>query len=162
MTVERGHFRKLFDLSGRVAVVTGAVGLLGRHFCAGLADHGASVAVVDLDERQTSALAKEIERDFGVKAMGIAADISDPVAVKAMAEKIEKQLGPIDILHSNAQAVRRNPERYFEPAESFDLETWREIMSVNLDGMFNVAQVFGGRMAERGYGAIVQLSLIHI
>jgi len=161
MTVERGHFRKLFDLSGRVAVVTGAVGLLGRHFCAALADHGASVAVIDLDEAQTSSFAKEIERDFGVKAMGIAADISDPAAVKAMAGKIEKQLGPIDVLHSNAQAVRRNPERYFEPAESFDLETWREIMAVNLDGAFLVAQEIGSRMAKRGRGSIIQTASIY-
>jgi NAD(P)-dependent dehydrogenase (short-subunit alcohol dehydrogenase family) len=159
--VERGHYRRLFDLSGRIAVVTGAVGLLGRHFCAGLADHGASVAVVDLDEAETSSFARELERDFGVKAIGIAANIADPASVKAMAEKIESQIGPIDILHSNAQALRRDPGRYFEPAESFDLATWREIMSVNLDGAFLVAQEVGARMAKRGRGSIIQTASIY-
>jgi NAD(P)-dependent dehydrogenase (short-subunit alcohol dehydrogenase family) len=159
--VERGHYRRLFDLSGRVAVVTGAVGLLGRHFCAGLADHGASVAVVDLDEAETSSFARELERDFGVKAIGMAANIADPASVKAMAEKIENQIGPIDILHSNAQALRRDPGRYFEPAESFDLATWREIMSVNLDGAFLVAQEVGARMAKRGRGSIIQTASIY-
>ncbi|HVV80398.1 MAG TPA: SDR family oxidoreductase [Pseudolabrys sp.] len=159
--MERGHYRRLFDLSGRVAVVTGAVGLLGRHFCAGLADHGASVAVVDLDEAETSSFARELERDFGVKAIGMAANIADPASVKAMAEKIESQIGPIDILHSNAQALRRDPGRYFEPAESFDLATWREIMSVNLDGAFLVAQEVGARMAKRGRGSIIQTASIY-
>jgi NAD(P)-dependent dehydrogenase (short-subunit alcohol dehydrogenase family) len=159
--VERGHYRRLFDLSGRIAVVTGATGLLGRYFCAGLADHGASVAVVDLDEAETLSFALELERDFGVKAIGMAANIADPTSVKVMAEKIEKQLGPIDILHNNAQAVRRDPGRYFEPAESFDLATWREIMSVNLDGAFLVAQEIGARMAKRGRGSIVQTASIY-
>jgi NAD(P)-dependent dehydrogenase (short-subunit alcohol dehydrogenase family) len=96
-----------------------------------------------------------------VKAIGIAADIADPAAVKSMAENIERKLGPIDILHNNAQAVRRNPERYFSPAESFDIETWREIMSVNLDGAFLVAQEIGARMAKRARGSIIQTSSIY-
>ena len=159
--MERGSYRKLFDLTGRVAVVTGALGILGRHFCAGLADHGASVAVVDLDAAATSAFARELQRDYGPKCLGVAADIADPAAVKAMADTIEKQLGPIDVLHSNAQAVRRHPERYFAPTEIFDLETWREIMAVNLDGAFLVAQEIGGRMAKRGRGSIIQTASIY-
>jgi NAD(P)-dependent dehydrogenase (short-subunit alcohol dehydrogenase family) len=157
----RGDYRKLFDLSGRVAVVTGALGILGKHFCAGLADHGASVAVVDLDAAATPAFAAELTKSYGPKCLGVAADISDPKSVKAMAEAIEKQLGAIDILHSNAQAVRRNPKAYFAPVEEFDLTTWREIMAVNLDGAFLVAQEIGGRMAKRGRGSIIQTASIY-
>jgi NAD(P)-dependent dehydrogenase (short-subunit alcohol dehydrogenase family) len=161
VTLERGSYRRLFDLTGRVAVVTGAVGILGRHFCAGLADHGASVAVVDLEAETTSAFARELQNDFGVKCIGVAADIADPAAVKAMADRIEKQLGPIDVLHNNAQALRREPDRYFAPVESFDLDTWRAIMAVNLDGAFLVAQSIGARMAKRGRGTIIQTASVY-
>jgi len=154
--LERGQYRQLFDLTGRVAVVTGAAGILGRRFSAGLADHGASIAVVDLDEAATSAFADNLQNSFGTKCIGVAADIANPQAVKKMADTIEKQLGPIDVLHNNAQALRRDPERYFAPVESFDLDTWRAIMAVNLDGAFLVAQDIGTRMARRGRGSIVQ------
>jgi NAD(P)-dependent dehydrogenase (short-subunit alcohol dehydrogenase family) len=159
--LEPGSYRRLFDLTGRVAVVTGALGILGRHFCAGLADHGASVAVVDLDAAATSVFARELQQKYDAKCIGVAADIADPAAVKAMADTIEKKLGPIDVLHNNAQAVRRNPERYFAPVEIFDLATWREIMAVNLDGAFLVAQEIGGRMAKRGRGSIIQTASIY-
>ena len=159
--MDRGRYRKLFDLTGRVAVVTGAVGILGQRFSAGLADHGASVAVVDLDGAATSALAHDLQNKFGTKCMGVSADIADPQAVKVMADTIEKQLGPIDVLHNNAQAVRRDPARYFASVEDFDLDTWREIMSVNLDGTFLVAQEIGARMARRGRGSIIQTASIY-
>lgn len=159
--MQRGQYRQLFDLTGRVAVVTGALGILGRRFSAGLADHGASVAVVDLHEPETSAFAFDLQKSFGSKCIGVAADIADPQAVKAMADTIEKQLGPIDVLHNNAQAVRHDSARYFAPVESFDLDTWRAIMSVNLDGMFLVAQNIGARMARRGGGSIIQTGSIY-
>jgi NAD(P)-dependent dehydrogenase (short-subunit alcohol dehydrogenase family) len=60
MTAERGLYRRLFDLSGRVAVVTGGIGILGKHFCAVLADHGARVAIVDLDAAKCASFAKEL------------------------------------------------------------------------------------------------------
>src|SRR4051812_7499771 len=106
---DRGTYRRLFDLSGKVAVVTGGTGLLGRHFCGALADHGAKVAIVDLVENSVEAFACELTADYGPKCIGVACDITDPTGVKAMAERIETELGPIDILHNNAQAVRRNP-----------------------------------------------------
>jgi len=159
--MKRGEHNRLFDLGGRVALVTGGTGLLGRHFCAGLADHGASVAVVDLDPSAAAAFGAELSAAYGTKCLGLAADVSDPAAVKVMADRIEDELGPIDILHNNAQAVRRRPERYFAPAETFDLETWREIMAVNLDGAFLVAREIGARMAARGRGSIIQTASIY-
>jgi NAD(P)-dependent dehydrogenase (short-subunit alcohol dehydrogenase family) len=159
--MDRGQYRRLFDLTGRVAVVTGATGLLGRDFCAGLADHGASVAVVDLDTEKTKKFAQELRDRFGPACIGVAADITDPVQVKAMADRVEQELGPIDVLHNNAQAVRRDPARYFTPVESYDIEIWREVMAVNLDGAFVVAQEIGARMAMRGRGSIIQTASIY-
>lgn len=157
--MKRGDYRKLFDLTGRVAVVTGATGLLGRHFCAGLADHGASVALIDIDALAASTYAGELQERYGSRCVGIGTDITDPAAVAAMAEKVEKALGPVNVLHNNAQAVR--PPGFFEPPESFDLKTWRDIMAVNLDGAFLVAREIGTRMAARGHGSIVQTASIY-
>jgi NAD(P)-dependent dehydrogenase (short-subunit alcohol dehydrogenase family) len=161
MTAERGHYRKLFDLTGRVAVVTGAVGILGKHFCAGLADHGARIAVVDLDAAKCAAFAGELKKIYGTDCIGVACDITDPGQVKAMADKVEAVLGPIAILHNNAQGVTRDLDRYFAPMGTFELETWREVMAVNLDGAFICAQEIGSRMAARGGGSIVQTGSIY-
>jgi NAD(P)-dependent dehydrogenase (short-subunit alcohol dehydrogenase family) len=154
-------YRPLFDLTGKTAVVTGGCGILGRRFCAGLAEFGAAVGVVDLDGAAAESLAAELAARHGVMARGFGCDISDPEAVAALVESVESGLGPVDILLNNAAAKSRNLDDFFRPVESFTLETWREIMSVNLDGMFLAAQGFGGRMAERGRGSIVQTASIY-
>ncbi len=161
MTVERGHYRKLFDLSGRVAAVTGGVGLLGKYFCGGLADHGARVAVIDLDAEKCTNFAEELTQTYGTSCIGVACDITDPRQVKAMADKVESALGPIAILHNNAQRVTKDLDRYFAPMGRFDLETWREVMAVNLDAAFICAQEIGSRMAARGGGTIIQTGSIY-
>jgi NAD(P)-dependent dehydrogenase (short-subunit alcohol dehydrogenase family) len=159
--MKAGHYRNLFDLSGRVAVVSGGTGLLGRKFCAALADHGASVAVVDIDETKCAEFATELEQSFGRPSIGIGFNITDNRSVSAMADRVERELGSIAILHNSAQANRTDPSRYFEPAETFELSTWRDVMSVNLDGAFLISQEIGRRMASRGAGTIIQTASIY-
>jgi NAD(P)-dependent dehydrogenase (short-subunit alcohol dehydrogenase family) len=159
--VERGHYRKLFDLSGRVAVVTGGIGILGKYFCAGLADHGARVAIIDLDAAKCASFGDELARTYGTSCIGVGCDITDRRQVKAMADKVEAELGPITILHNNAQGVSKDLDRYFAPTETYDLDTWREIMAVNLDGAFVAAQEIGSRMAARSGGSIIQTGSIY-
>jgi len=161
VTVERGHYRKLFDLSGHVAVVTGGVGLLGKHFCAGLADHGAQVAVVDLDAAKCASFAGELTMTYGISCIGVGCDITSPEQVKVMADKVEHGLGPITVLHNNAATKGRDLERFFDSVKEFDIAVWREVMAVNLDGAFLVAREIGERMAERGRGSIIQTSSIY-
>ena len=157
----QGSYRAMFDLGGRVAVVTGAVGILGRRFCAGLADCGASVAAVDLDASATRDFAADLHAAYGTPCIGVAADVSDPKSVTGMVDQVEATLGPIDILHNNAATKGRDLARFFAPVETFSLEAWREIMAVNLDGAFLVAQAVGARMAERGRGSIIQTASIY-
>lgn len=133
-------YRQLFDLSGKTAVVTGACGILGRRFAAGLAEFGAALALVDLDEGAAASLAAELARRHGVKALGIACDIADPKAVRRMADTVETRLGGAQILLNNAATKGADLDAFFAPVESFELATWREVMAVNLDGMFLVAQ----------------------
>ena len=154
-------FKALFDLTGRTAVVTGGCGILGRRFADGLAEFGASVAIVDLDQAASEAAAAETASRHSVRAKGYSCDITQSAAVRATAAAIEVELGPVSILLNNAASKTRDVDAFFAPLEQFSQETWREIMAVNLDGMFNVAQAFGALMAGRGYGAIVQTASIY-
>lgn len=154
-------FKDLFDLSGRTAVITGGCGILGRRFAEGLAEFGAKVAVLDLDEQATQTAASELSSRHAGRAKGYACDITQPDAIRRVADLVEADLGPVSILLNNAASKTRDVDAFFAPVEAFSLETWREIMAVNLDGMFNVAQVFGARMAERRYGCIVQTASIY-
>ncbi len=154
-------FKALYDLSGRTAVITGGCGILGRRFADGLAEFGASVAVLDLDSQAVESAASEISARHGVRSKGYACDITQPDAVRRVADTIEADLGPVSILLNNAASKTGDVDAFFAPIATFSLETWREIMAVNLDGMFNVAQVFGTLMAGRGYGSIVQTASIY-
>lgn len=156
-----GSYRGLFDLTGRVAVVTGGAGILGQRFCAGLADFGAHVAVVDHDEAKAATLAGELTTAFGVSCLGVGCDVTDPASVKAMVARVEAELGAIDILHNNAASKGSDLKKFFTPTEDFPLETWREVMAVNLDGMFLVAQEIGRKMVARGRGSIIQTASIY-
>ena len=154
-------YRSLFDLTGRIAVITGGAGILGRCFAAGLAEFGASVAIADLDGEAAKAAAAELNTKFGRKIIGIATDVTDRASVRALATRVEDELGAADILLNNAAAKGRNVDAFFAPLETFDAETWREIMAVNVDGMFNMAQAFGAEMARRGRGSIIQTASIY-
>lgn len=154
-------YRQMFDLTGRTAVVTGGAGILGRRFCSALADFGAAVAVVDIDEAAASALAEELAAEYGAKAIGVACDVTEPESVAAMVARVEGELGPVDVLHNNAAGKTRDPGAFFAALEEFPLSTWREVMGVNIDGMFLVAQAVGRGMAERGRGSIVQTASIY-
>jgi NAD(P)-dependent dehydrogenase (short-subunit alcohol dehydrogenase family) len=154
-------FKALYDLSGRTAVITGGCGILGRRFAEGLAEFGASVAVLDLDSQAVESAASEISARHAVRSKGYVCDITQPDAVRRVADSIEADLGPVSILLNNAASKTGDVDAFFAPVATFSLETWREIMAVNLDGMFNVAQVFGTLMAGRGYGSIVQTASIY-
>jgi NAD(P)-dependent dehydrogenase (short-subunit alcohol dehydrogenase family) len=152
----------LLSLKGKVAVVTGGVGILGKHFCAGLAEFGAAVAVVDLDESACAAFAAELTERFGVRAIGIACDVTSPEDVERMTETVIAQFGEINILHNNAGGRTPDLEAHFASFEEYSLQTWRTAMGVNLDGMFLVAQAVGKRMVSQGKGgSIIQTGSIY-
>jgi NAD(P)-dependent dehydrogenase (short-subunit alcohol dehydrogenase family) len=148
----------LFDLSGKVAVVTGGAGIIGSRVCAGLAAYGASVAVVDINEEAARDLANQI----GDKALAIKCDVGNPDSVDAMVNAVTEQFGDIDILHNNAAKKCEDLQAFFAPYEDYSLKVWRDIMDINLDGMFLVSQAVGKRMVKRGQGgSIIQTSSIY-
>lgn len=149
--------KNLFDLSGRVAIVTGGGGILGKHFCAGLAAHGAHVVVAD----RTQAIADAVASTLPGKPMACALDITDEAAVAKMVEDVSRHYGRIDILHNNAATKPQDLGRFFDPVETFSMDVWREVMQVNLDALFMVARHVGGYMAGQGGGSIVQTASIY-
>ena len=92
---------KLFDLSGKVAIVTGGNGGIGLGMARGLAEAGADIAVVGRNEAKSNAAVADL-RTRGVKAISVTADVTDQAAVEAMVERVGKELGRIDILVNNA------------------------------------------------------------
>lgn len=164
MPVSKGSakLKNRFDLSGKTAVVTGATGFLGRHFCQGLAAHGADIAVVDLDEKVCLQFAAEIKKKYRVKAVGVSCDVSSAQQVKEMVRRVTEQLGGIHVLHNNAATKSTDLDAFFAPFEEYSLEEWRKISSVNLDGMFLTAQAVGKQMVlQKKGGSIIQTASIY-
>jgi NAD(P)-dependent dehydrogenase (short-subunit alcohol dehydrogenase family) len=152
-----------FDLTGRCAVVTGGGGILGQGFCRVLASHGARVAVLDVDlacaKRAVQAIRDTLpEADL----LPLACDVSNPAQVSDAVQEVVAKFGGIDILHNNAATKGADLKRFFDPFESYSLATWREVMAVNVDGMFLMAQAVGKQMVAQGRGgSIVQTASIY-
>ncbi len=145
----------LFDLSSKTALVTGGTGLQGKRITRGLAAYGANIAVVDLDAAAAEAQAAELADEFGIKALGVSCDVADKSAVLDMTARCVDHFGSIDILHNNAASKSKDPRDFFLAFEDFDFDVWRQIMSVNIDGMFLVAQTVGKQMIEQGRGGSI-------
>jgi gluconate 5-dehydrogenase len=141
---------KLFDLSGRIALVTGSSDGIGLALARGLGLAGARVIVNGRNLAKLAAARGELARQ-GIAAEAARFDTSDRAAVFEQIERIEREAGPIDILVNNAGVQRRNP------FETFPEETWREIMAINVDGVFHVTQAVGKRMVERRRGRIINI-----
>lgn len=150
-----------FRVDGKTALVTGALGVLGKTFCRALATHGASVAVVDLDNQACVQFAEELEAETGRRCIGIGCDVGDPSSVRAAVAKCVSVLGGLHILHNNAATKTEDVRAFFAQFEEYKLETWRDVMRVNVDGMFLMAQAAGKHMAANGGGSIVQTASIY-
>ncbi|MVM37544.1 SDR family oxidoreductase [Spirosoma sp. HMF3257] len=147
-----------FSLSGRVAIVTGAVGLIGRNHCRALADAGACVVVADLNETAAQAFAAEL----GESHMGIGLDVTNEDLVKQVCDQILARYGRIDVLVNNAalnEAVE-NPAMALELTsfETFPVAQFRASLEVNVTGVFLCSQVFGSVMAQQGNGSIINVA----
>jgi NAD(P)-dependent dehydrogenase (short-subunit alcohol dehydrogenase family) len=152
-----------FDLTGRVAIVTGGVGLLGMEFCRTLAEAGAAVAVVDLNAEKCAAVAADLA-GAGYKALGLATDITSPESVSAMVEKVIAEFGRIDILvNSAALDPKFDPDavsKGIAPGkfEEYPLDQWNAALNVNLTGTFLVTQAVAKQMVAQGKkGSIINI-----
>lgn len=155
-------YKDLFKLENKTAVVTGGLGILGKHFCEGLAEFGANVVVVDLNEEKAQIFAEELVKKYKNRSLGIRCDVSSQKDVNIMVNSVIQEFGEINILHNNAASKSSNLDSFFAPVEEYSIDEWRNIMSVNLDGMFLVAQAVGAQMVKQNKGgSIIQTSSIY-
>lgn len=141
------------DLTGKVALVTGAARGIGAATAARLAADGAAVAVLDLNEADTGDTVKAVT-DAGGKAIGVGCDVSDADAVAAAVERVTTELGGLHILVNNAGVIRDN--MLFKMSE----DDWDTVMNVHLRGAFLCSRAAQKVMVEQKWGKIVNLSSV--
>lgn len=151
------------DLQDKVAIVTGAAGILGGTFSRALLDAGVKLVMVDFNEDILAEKSQHLIDQYGPdRVYPITTNITQPQSVKEMVEKVIKKFGVINILHNNAATKGSDLLAFFESYENYGLDTWREVMSVNLDGAFLVSQAVGAQMVKQGLGgSIIQTASIY-
>lgn len=146
-------FTKLFDLSGRVALITGAAVGFGRIISVGFAQYGCDIAAADIDIEATSATAARVSA-LGRRAAPIPVDVGKPEQIQAMFKTAVESLGTVDIL-VNCAGVSQH-----DPAELTPLETWDRVIDIKLRGTFLCCQAAARIMLEKGKGSIINFSSI--
>jgi 2-deoxy-D-gluconate 3-dehydrogenase len=143
--------KDMFSLQGKVAIVTGGNGGLGKGMARGLAATGASIVIAARNQTKTAQAVKELKQEFGVKAVGITLDVLDPESVRQMATKTLETFGRIDILVNNAgMNIRKLPQDY-------KLEEWQLILRTNLDSALLCSQAVYPAMKAGGGGKIINI-----
>jgi gluconate 5-dehydrogenase len=140
----------LFDLSGRVALITGSGQGIGLVLARGLADAGATIVLSDVVADRVESAAEQCRKD-GLQASRVAFDVTGPAQGAAAVEKIETEVGPIEILVNNAGIQIRHPLEEF-PVEQFD-----KLMAINVKGVFVCSQAVARKMIARGHGKIISI-----
>lgn len=151
----------LFSLEGRVAIISGAAGLLGEQHAIALSDFGAHVVLVDLKPDVCEDRAGRLMAS-GVEAMALSCDVTQKNSWQAMLERVLSQFGRVDILVNNAAFTTesRSPN-YDAPFPEFPLADWHQILEVNLTGTFLGCQVVGQHMLRQRSGSIINMASLY-
>jgi gluconate 5-dehydrogenase len=142
---------KLFDLTGRIALVTGSSKGIGFAIAQALAAAGATIVLNGRDTESLARAQKTLADDHAVFAHIAAFDVTDPEAVTQGVAGVERDIGPIEILFNNAGMQHRTP------LQDFPHEAWHRITAVNLDSVFFVGQAVARHMIPRGHGKIINI-----
>ncbi len=152
----------LFSLKNKVAIVTGALGLLGKQHCFALAEAGANVVVTDLNGEEAEAFARELGLATTTQPIGFGADITQRASIDRLREHVYRSHRAIDILVNNAAVndAFENPLIAAEQSkfENYPIELWQKSLDVNITGTFLCSQVIGGLMATQGRGSIINIA----
>jgi NAD(P)-dependent dehydrogenase (short-subunit alcohol dehydrogenase family) len=153
--------KDLFSVAGKVAIVTGGMGQLGRQFSLALAERGAKVVV--LDQHVEAASIREKFGSIAGQILFFAADITERAALESALKEVATRLGVPEILINNAgiDSPPGAPAEENGPFETFPEQSWDKVMAVNLKGTFLCCQVFGGAMARAGRGSVINIGSIY-
>ena len=144
---------KLFDLTGKTAIVSGGGKGIGRQMAEGLAEAGANLVLCARNAERCEQAAGELEQ-LGVKALGLGCDVRDPEQVEAVVARTVADFGAVDVLVNNAGTV------WGATPEDMPLEGWQKVVDVNLTGVFLFSQAAGRAMIDRGGGSIVNIASV--
>jgi NAD(P)-dependent dehydrogenase (short-subunit alcohol dehydrogenase family) len=153
--------KDLFDLSGRVAIITGGTGLLGQQHAEAIASSGGIPVLADIRLEGIELHSAAFIHRFGGQACAIKTDITDPESVKALLAEVLERFGRVDILINNAAnnpKMEKTAEVEFSRLENFPLKQWEADLSVGLTGAFLCSQVIGSEMAKHNRGVIVNVA----
>jgi len=143
---------KLFDLTGRVAVITGGSKGLGLSMASGLASAGADLVIVSRHQAEAAAVAEQLASQFGRRAIGVQADVTVENDTKALAERVMNELGRVDILINNAGINLRGS------IETLTLDQFRQVQQVNVEGIWLTCRAIIPHMKKLKSGRIINLS----
>lgn len=151
-----------FSLKGKNILITGATGILGAKFCEGLVATGANLAMIDRDQQLLNKQADDLSQKYSTLVRGYECDITDEEKVKETLSLIVNDFKEIHVLHNNAASKGKSLDDFFDSFENFKLQTWRDIMSVNIDGMFIMAKHVGRHMIDKGIkGSMIKTASIY-
>ncbi len=137
---------KQFDLTGRVAIITGGSKGLGAAMAAGLASAGADLVLASRTLSEVEQVATEVARDYGHQAIGVAADVCQPADVEALVQTALKKFGKIDILINNAGINIRGP------IDELTFEQFKQVHDINVDGLWLCSRAVVPHMKQAKYG----------
>ncbi|PRD42936.1 gluconate 5-dehydrogenase [Phyllobacterium phragmitis] len=143
----------LFNLEGKLAVVTGSSQGIGLALATGLAEHGAAVVINGRNAEKVEAAVEDLKK-AGHKAHASAFDVTDADAVKVGIDGIEAEIGPIDILINNAGMQFR------APLEDFPVDKWQQLLDTNISSVFYAGQAVARHMIARGRGKIINIASV--
>jgi NAD(P)-dependent dehydrogenase (short-subunit alcohol dehydrogenase family) len=147
-------FKKKFDLTGKVVIVTGGCGLIGKAFCEASAQFGASVVVADIPAAKPEVFSELLTSKHGRKMTGFSLNVASKPEVVDLLNRVIAEHGKVDGLvnaHQNKSHLK------FEPFENVSEENWDTVVEINLKGTFLTCQVIGSYMANAGHGSIVNI-----
>jgi NAD(P)-dependent dehydrogenase (short-subunit alcohol dehydrogenase family) len=148
-----GNVKQLFDLTGRIAIITGGSIGLGRQMAEGLAEMGANLVLCARKRERCQQAAEELQ-PLGVKAMALACDVKSPASIQEVVDATLSQFGRIDVLINNAGIS------WGAPVEEMRLEDWNKVIETNLTGTFLCSQAVGKVMIRQGQGKIINIASV--
>jgi NAD(P)-dependent dehydrogenase (short-subunit alcohol dehydrogenase family) len=154
--------KDVFNLEGRVAIITGGAGLLGRQHATAIAESGGHVVIADLSAENAARCADEVTAGTGVRALGLGVDVTVKTDVERMVAETVRVFHRIDVLINNAALTVKGggegAKDYFAPFEDYPLELWQKALDVNLTGAFLCCQAVGRQMVLQQRGVILNIA----